>query len=136
MANGTYVFRDVHWSALVSIWLFGDDYGIPDLQDAAMNAMIDKDDVCTSELNYTYQKTKQGSLLRKFFCDRFALTVELSDNIWFGKRRDEYPPDFLIDVIQQLHCQLARHDPWLYDQEIIANHRDQYLMKKAKAPKS
>jgi len=138
MANGGYVSRDVHWSALIGIWLFGDDYSIPEFQDAAMNAMLDKRDIFfrTDKLKYIYQNTEPGSLLRKFFCDKFALTIDLGDKVWFGKHRSEYPSDFLIDVIQQLHCQLSDFDPWLYDDNYMAHHRNRYLLKKAKTPKS
>jgi hypothetical protein len=138
MANGGYVSRDVHWSALIGIWLFGDDYSIPEFQDAAMNAMLDKRDIFfrTDKLKYIYQNTEPGSLLRKFFCDKFALTIDLGDKVWFGKHRSEYPSDFLIDIIQQLHCQLSDFDPWLYDDNYMAHHRNRYLLKKAKTPKS
>lgn len=101
-----------------------------------MNARIDSDDikVHTGELDHVYQKTKQGSLLRKYFVDEFALTLSLNNKKWFGERRDEYPPDFLIDVIRQLDHQKSQNDTKLYNHKYMAQHRDRYLMKKAKTP--
>ena len=93
-----------------------------------MNAMIDKKDIRfrIDKLKYIYENTKEKSRLRQFFCDSFALTVDLGDQVWWGAHKDEYPPDFLIDVIQQLHW-LRTTKQGRLDSGWLSRHRNRYL---------
>lgn len=127
-----YLNRDICWTPLINLWIFGDVYKIPDLQDAAMNIMIDKQDLVfhLDKLNHVYKSTIQGSLLRNFFRDQFTLTVDLSDQVWWGEYRNEYPVDFLVDVIQRLHAICATQDAKKYDTDFFARHRHLYLFRK------
>lgn len=136
MADKTVLDRDISWNALIQSWVFGSKYRIPKFQDAAMNAMIDKNDkvLHSNRLHYIYKNTGPDSLLRKLFRDRFTVMFDpdRSQN-WFGATKNDYPPDFLIDVIGELHRQRenSRHTGSYtkYDPQFILQHRHRYLFK-------
>lgn len=93
--------RDISWDSLTRSWIFGNNYDIPNFQDAAMNAMIEKTDhfLNSDKLHYIYKNTEQRSALRRLFRDRFTIIFYLDrSKDWFGGKKDDYPPDFLIDV--------------------------------------
>lgn len=112
-----------------------------------MNAMIEKTDhfLNSDKLHYIYKNTEQRSALRRLFRDRFTIIFYLDHSKdWFGGKKDDYPPDFLIDVIGELHRQRenlrhtkdnkkhTNHDP-----QLVLQHRHRYLLKPdAKATKS
>ena len=130
-ADNEFVHRELHLASLVDLWIFGANHDLPDLQDAAMNAIIDKDQFYfhNEQLARIYQNTKPGSLLRKYFYEQFALGTNLADGKWFAKRKEDYPPAFLIDVIQKLNKQLLISDTNRYGRRYAVNHRNRYLLK-------
>jgi len=136
MANQIILDRDISWNSLIKSWIFGSSYGIPKFQDAAMNAMIDKDDQFfqSDKLPYIYKNTRQDSPLRIFFRDQFTVMFNHNHSKdWFGGKKDDYPPDFLIDVIGELHRQRenSRHteNHTNHDRQFILQHRHRYLSK-------
>ena len=96
--------KGISWQALIELYLFGEVRHIPDLRNAAVDALIDKQQtepkLPTLPLHYVYSHTNQGSLLRKLFAD---MAAHIAGSNWFAQGfRDEFPHDFLLDVIMEM----------------------------------
>ena len=91
----------VTYKLLIDLHIFGDKYGIPDLQDAAIDVLIDKAIATkvypTSLFDHVYQNTASDSPLRGLCIDWTLRRLDLAV-IFAGSRRDRFPKDFLVDL--------------------------------------
>ena len=90
------------WRSLIDLYIFGDKFGIPILQDQAIDLLIDKRDasnrIPASHFDHVYQNTRESSPLRKLCVDWSVHGIR--PYLWFESNiRDWYPKDFLIDLI-------------------------------------
>ncbi|THW88180.1 hypothetical protein D6D18_07174, partial [Aureobasidium pullulans] len=88
---------DSPWATLEDLWLFGDEYIIPALQNAAMNALQAKHE--TTNLH-----TLPGSALRKQLVDWVTYKMQFPDLLEPGFV-DSLPREFLRDVVLTGHKQ-------------------------------
>ena len=91
----------VKYEVLIDLHIFGDKYGIPDLQNAATDVLIDKANATkvypTSLFDHIYRNTASDSRLRAL-CVDWTLW-KLDHAVMFeGNKRDRFPKDFLVDV--------------------------------------
>lgn len=93
---------------LIQLWLFGQEYGLPDLQNAAMDHLVIRHNVKkttpTDNARLIYDNTSVGSPLRRFLITRSVQNGNLSD--WFSpgrleKVRADYPKDLLFDMLTE-----------------------------------
>ena len=97
--------KDIKFQTLVKIYLFGEVRGIPELQNSAMDLIIEKfgieDRFPTSTLQIVYENSPSNSLLRKLLVDIFAGVLFKKDpKRWFLKNdRVIFPNDFLIETL-------------------------------------
>ena len=106
---------DISWLSLLDLYIFGEKCGVPDLQNAAIDVLIDKQSsqkiIPTDTLVRIYDNTPEDSSLRRLFVDWMANLVNLIPNDkyasepaearchWFNEEsRDKYPKDFLFDL--------------------------------------
>ena len=107
---------DVSWASLVDLYIFGELCDIPDLQNAAIDVLIDKqssENVLRIEfLCLVYSTTPEGCSLRRLFVDWMACLPKLIPNDrytptssgapygWFKEgTRGLYPKDFLFALV-------------------------------------
>ena len=107
---------NITWDSLVGLYIFGEICGIPDLQNAAIDVIIDKKSslnyIPTAHLPRVYDNTPEDSPLRRSFVDWVACLAEMmpSDRHapslpgapveWFKEEtRKWYPKDFLFDLV-------------------------------------
>ena len=98
-----------------------------------MNAMIDKHTQYfeSISLNYIYKKTPRGSLLRKYFCDRLVLSINLdSSREVLLARSDMWPPEFFIEVILGFYEQRKAKNTNMYGDAYFASNRHRYLIQR------
>ena len=91
----------VRYRLLIDLHIFGDKYGIPDLQDAVVDVLIDKANATgvypTCRFDHVYRNTAGDSRLRKLCVDWTLWRLDLAV-IFEGSRRDRFPKDFLVDL--------------------------------------
>ncbi|THV99072.1 hypothetical protein D6D27_01159 [Aureobasidium pullulans] len=99
---------DSPWATLEDLWLFGDEYIISALQNAAMNALQAKHEttnlVHTDRPTSIYEHTLPGSALRKQLVDWVTYKMQFSDLLEPGFV-DSLPQEFLTDVLLTGHKQ-------------------------------
>ena len=91
----------VKYKLLINLHIFGDKYWIPDLQDAAIDVLIDiaiaTTKYPTGLFDHVYRNTASNSRLRELCVDwtlwRLDHTV-----IFAGSERDRFPKEFLVDL--------------------------------------
>lgn len=97
--------EDAPWRHLIQLWLFADKYSIPDLQNAAIDALNLKRNAMyqlpTLELHRVYDNTNESSPLRRFLIAASAETGTLEG--WFSAAArkaspDKFPPYFVMDL--------------------------------------
>ena len=91
----------VKYEVLIDLHIFGDKYGIPDLQNAAIDVLISKADATkvypTSLFDHVYRNTASDSGLRELCVDWTLWSLD--HTVMFeGSKRDRFPKDFLVDV--------------------------------------
>ena len=106
---------DISWHSLLDLYIFGEKCGVPDLQNAAIDVLIDKQSsektIPTEYLPRIYDNTPENSSLRRLVVDWMACLVKMIPNDryapdpagapseWFKEEtREEYPKDFLFDL--------------------------------------
>ncbi|KAL9631775.1 MAG: hypothetical protein Q9164_005706, partial [Protoblastenia rupestris] len=103
--------KDVKWTVLVRVFLFGEARGIPELQNAAIDLFLDKyviqNEIPTTLLNMIYGSTRDDSPLRRLMVDTMAHRADLSQQGsrgWFAEgRRARFPSSFMFDIAIELH---------------------------------
>lgn len=106
---------NISWASLLGLYIFGEICEIPDLQNAAIDVLIDKQSsektIPTSRLPWVYDNTPEDSSLRRLLVDWMACLAIMLPNDrytpappgprtqWFKEEtRKWYPKDFLIDL--------------------------------------
>jgi hypothetical protein len=88
------------WAKLVRIWLFGDKYMIPSLQNSAMDALVEKYKVNkvtpASQIRNIWEKTLPSSPLRKFILDRAVYKINLAKR---KLDKDKWTQEALLDLV-------------------------------------
>ena len=109
------------WKVLVQLYILGDKYQIPTLQNAATHGIIESQHTRrqTSVASYilAYEQTTPKSQLRKLLVDIFVHTShdEGKDTGFNPDRLATYPQEFLFDVAEA-HSRLYRgKDGKIYD---------------------
>ena len=91
----------VKYKLLIDLHIFGDKYGIPGLQDAAIDVLIDEVIATkwypTSLFDHVYQNTASDSPLRGLCVDWTLWRLDHAV-IFAGNKRDRFPKDFLVDL--------------------------------------
>lgn len=107
---------EIDWNTQAELYIFGEMCGIPDLQNAAIDILINKqckqNAIPTSTFCLVYEKTPEGSSLRRLCVDWMACRAKLrsnhghaptlpgASNEWFKeKTRNWYPKDLLFDLV-------------------------------------
>lgn len=115
LANGESE-ANISWESLVGLYIFGKIRGVPDLQNAAIDVLIDKqsslNEIPTNQLSRIYDCTPEDSPLRRLFVDWMACLPTIFPNDrhtptpagapyqWFKEpTRKLYPKDFLFDLV-------------------------------------
>lgn len=90
-------------SSLSGLYIFGEKYGIPDLQNLAIDIVIDQIEVThefsTKHLHKVYDDTPDTAPLRRLLVDYMACKCILTPSKLVEERRQEMPKDFLFDLI-------------------------------------
>ncbi|GAB7356498.1 hypothetical protein MBLNU459_g7251t2 [Dothideomycetes sp. NU459] len=89
------------------IWVFVKSYGIPELQNTAMDLLIshlaDKHrHFSGNEILWIYERTARNSPLRQLAVDSFATHQDLGIRLEGLRGADEIPTNFLLDVVLEL----------------------------------
>ena len=102
--------KDLTGLLLADLYIFGEMCGIPDLQNAAIDVLIDKyefhQQITTLILHKVYGNTPETTPLRRLMVD-FVACIDRGLPDWFANSRDQYPTDFLIDLavaLSKLKC--------------------------------
>lgn len=107
---------EIDWITLAELYIFGEMCGIPDLQNAAIDILINKhckqNAIPTNTFCLVYEKTPKDSSLRRLCVDWMACLAKFRPNDghapthpgasydWFQEvRRNRYPKDFLFDLV-------------------------------------
>ena len=103
-ANKSTFLSDVKWNTLVALWIFGEEYRIPALQNATMDVMTDKayhgGPFPSYLLHHVYKHTDgSDSRLRKFFVDVFAHSTDVEEYMQSAEDQARFPQEFLLWVV-------------------------------------
>ena len=99
--------NDIEWRTLIDIFIFADMRGIPKLQNAVIDGIIDKQatEAYTplEEVRYIYENTTEKSPLRSLFVDFTHTIAHFNHEDWAGgwlieEKYDFFPKRFLFDV--------------------------------------
>ncbi|KAG9657190.1 hypothetical protein KCU64_g5366, partial [Aureobasidium melanogenum] len=121
---------DVSWEMLCRVWIFGDKYLMPALQNEVMTALQLKYDKTkaapTSCLKVIYNNTVSGSLLRKFVVDLAAYTVTGMDEFMkINETEKRWTYDALIDLVKTIGAK-KKQDVGIYELPEANRHKCYY----------
>ncbi|KAI4746328.1 hypothetical protein E4T50_03350 [Aureobasidium sp. EXF-12298] len=89
------------WDKLVDIWLFGDKYIIPSLQNVAMDTIINKVNsdrvIPTNQISKIWEQTLPSSALRKYILERSTYKLSAAE---FLKHEDYWTREALLGLIE------------------------------------
>ncbi|MCJ1461298.1 hypothetical protein MMC28_011680 [Mycoblastus sanguinarius] len=102
---------DIEWRTLTNLYIFSEARRIPNLQNAAMDVLIDtemsRSCISIAELSHVYDNTAESSTLRKFLVDWAAQRVDLAKESRFGAaNKDYFPKHFLFDLTIALYLRV------------------------------
>lgn len=108
------------WRHLVYLWIFGDRFQVPMLQNCVMDELTAKirrgDSLRTACLKLAYENTVDGSPLRKFMIDYLAYRVPIGNDdqsMMTSEYRTWYTVEILQDLVQEMDA--ARKNKVPYD---------------------
>ncbi|KAI4717950.1 hypothetical protein E4T48_05856 [Aureobasidium sp. EXF-10727] len=95
------------WFALQKLWIFGDRFQVPMLQNQVIDEIINKTepDVSRGLLKRTYESTHVGSPLRKALINIVTHEMVLVDeekSILADEHLEEFTPEILRDILQEV----------------------------------
>ena len=100
------ILDTVEYKVLMDLHIFGDKYGVQDLQNAAIDVLIDKANATKmypiSLFDHVYRNTASDSRLRQLCVDWTLWRLDYMD-ISEGSRRDRFPKEFLFDLALANH---------------------------------
>jgi hypothetical protein len=109
--------NDIEWRTLIDIFIFADMRGIPELQNAAIDGIIEKQateaHTPLEEVRYIYENTTEKSLLRLLFVDFTHTTAHFNHTDWaegwlIEEKYEFFPKRFLFDVAVA-YCRRVTH---------------------------
>ncbi|TIA38377.1 hypothetical protein D6C78_04034 [Aureobasidium pullulans] len=99
-----------YWDLMVDIYIFGNKYGIPRLQNVAINEMISlfTDQFAfprAATIDKVYELTPSGVSLRKLITDIVVLSHDNVEALIDGQSRfgEGFHPDFITDLVKRLY---------------------------------
>ncbi len=101
------------WDMLIDLFIFGEARGIPGLQNAAIDGLIDemhaKNELRVAAIRRIYENTPENSPLRRLYVDivhsSAYLDRDLEHGAWFAKKEySVYKKEFLFDLAAA-YCQ-------------------------------
>lgn len=88
------------WDLLVRIWVFGDKYVVPTLQNAVVDLILKKrrleNAIPTSQVGQIWEKTMPSSPLRRFILDYMVYKRDLTVH---KLNTDKWTYDALVDLV-------------------------------------
>ena len=122
--------KTIEWEALIQLYIFGEKYGLPDLQNLAIDSLVTKGHILErtpieqlhliypiEQLHLIYNNTISTSPLRRWVIDSAAQKGLLDD--WFTSedleaRSKNYPLLFMMDLAREQYrlakAKTKRHD--------------------------
>ena len=103
--------NDIPWDILTGLYIFAEVRGIPHLQNAVIDAYIDKEvtllELPMSQVARIYDSACESSPLRRLFVD-FAVKHIHIGNSWFSDESfAEYTKEYLYDVLRA-QCEVKK----------------------------
>lgn len=99
---------DVTWVSLACLYIFGEKCGIPDLQNMAIDVLIDKQQISIrmpiSIIRKVYDDTPATAPLRRLLVDLMACKFPVVHGGLAEWMREQIPKDFLFDLAVVLHA--------------------------------
>ncbi|KAG2163489.1 hypothetical protein JADG_003228 [Aureobasidium aubasidani] len=99
-----------YWDLMVDVYIFGNKYGIPRLQNVAINEMISlfTDQFAfprAATIDKVYELTPSGVSLRKLITDIVVLSHDNVEALIDGQSRfgEGFHPDFITDLVKRLY---------------------------------
>lgn len=93
----------ISFDTLVDIWLFGDKYLVPSLQNSAMDSLGKRVEaehlIPTSQIENFWEKTLPSSPLRKYILERTAYKMNAS---CFQMYENKWTREALVDLVKTL----------------------------------
>ena len=99
--------NDIPWPVLINLFIFGEAHGIPDLQNASIDGIINKQATGRltplEQINHVYDNTGERSPLRRLFVDLTHTIAHFNHKCdadgWLIEAKYEmFPKRFLFDV--------------------------------------
>ena len=93
---------------LADLYIVGDIYGIPDLQNSVMDCFVGRVNKCLSSktlvsiLHHVYENTPKDCCLRRFLVERAVTKSNFKGN-WFEAYKVLYPQQYLMDIIVEFY---------------------------------
>lgn len=120
---------ELAWTTIFRMWAFAEQYGVPMMQNYAINVYIEKAAEVYSQpwvkptardILYAYEITSSGSKLRKVIVDSVNLTTRAGRKV-LGRDGafNDFPPEFLFDLLQVVAKRPPQFATW--DQEKFRN---------------
>ena len=105
LVSGNESITDITWSGLFDVWLFGLKFKIPGLQNAVVDATIEKhreDKTLPGpvDINRLYKKNVKAASFRELFIDLFTSSCDLEVKI---HKPGSYNTQFLVALISTLY---------------------------------
>ncbi|KAL2044447.1 hypothetical protein N7G274_003152 [Stereocaulon virgatum] len=96
--------KEMTWQSIVSLYIFAEVRDIPDLQNAAMDIMINKVSlehrIPAREFHQIYEQTDENSPLRRIAIDWLAHLGRLVPAEWLVEfDKDTFPKEALVDLV-------------------------------------
>lgn len=100
--------RNLNCGVLVRLYIFGDTYGIPDLQNCTMDTLKTKLDFSPAQLarkhiSLIYENTVKGCSLRQFVVERAVFRGDINDIFVTEAHVIEVPSAYCFDLIMLLN---------------------------------
>ncbi|KAI4852460.1 hypothetical protein E4T44_01472 [Aureobasidium sp. EXF-8845] len=97
------VDTNLKWETLIRVWIFGDKYLMPSLQNKVMSVLIAKNAktnvVPTLCVKFIYANTVPGSPLRRFMVDFTAYKVDVA-TITVPESGEHWSHEALLDLVK------------------------------------
>lgn len=96
--------KDISWQSVISLYVFAEVRDMADLQNAAMDTMIDKEAlenrIPTRQFDQIYEQAHENSPLRRIAIDWLTHLSTLVPAEWLAElNRDTFPKEALVDLV-------------------------------------
>ena len=99
----------LYFNILIDLYLFANARGMPQLQNAALDAFIDRNKVMNAlpdgSIHRIYENTTQASCLRKLYVDITIRNKAITRESWdyAEDKENRFPKQYLLDLIIRLN---------------------------------